>query len=163
SDSSAPAYAARMTGRSERIMSAYSWSARTAATPASANSHQPPAQTTSSTSGRPTSVTSTRETSGTSVRRSGACGWRSRRERRGVAAADEARPHSLTYEVGQLALDRFGEDLHQELHLVRRPIPVLRRERVDRERVDAEIDRRLDGTTQRFRPGPVSGRDRKST
>src|SRR5438876_1669270 len=68
SDRSAPAYAARMTGRSERIISAYSCSARTAATPASANSHHPPAQTTSSTNGRPTSVTRTRETSGATMK-----------------------------------------------------------------------------------------------
>src|SRR6266540_4234527 len=40
-DRSAPAYAARMTGRRERIISAYSCSASIAATPASANSHQP--------------------------------------------------------------------------------------------------------------------------
>jgi hypothetical protein len=53
-----------MTGRSDRIMSAYSCKAITAATAANAKSHQPPAQTMTSTSGRPTSATSTREIRG---------------------------------------------------------------------------------------------------
>src|SRR5205807_5657180 len=35
--------------------------------------------------------------------------------RRSVPTADEARPNSLTHEIGELALDRLGEDLHQQL------------------------------------------------
>ena len=61
-----------------------------------------------------------------------------------VAATDEAHAHALLDQVGQLALDRLAEDLHQELDLLGRPRPVLGRERVDGERLDAKVDRRLD-------------------
>jgi hypothetical protein len=40
--------------------------------------------------------------------------------RRPVAAADEPDAHALADEIGELALDRLGEDLHQELHLLGR-------------------------------------------
>src|SRR5439155_21758706 len=62
-----------------------------------------------------------------------------------VAAPEEAGAHALPHEIGQLPLDRLGEDLHQELHLLWWPRPVLGREGVDGQRLDAEIDRSLDG------------------
>jgi hypothetical protein len=65
--------------------------------------------------------------------------------RRAVAAPDEAGANSLAREVGQLALDRLAEDVHQRVDLARRPRPVLGREGIDHERLHAEVDRRLDG------------------
>src|SRR3954469_16356105 len=274
-----------MTGRSERIISAYSCSARIAATPASAKSHQPPAHTTRRTSGRPTIVTSTREIRGGTTAPAGAGAallvaalaaaeaapaagvvvesraklvlaevrpervdedelgvgelpqeeigdpqltgganqevWvghlgrvQVRREcllvdlapgahravgsvddlrapavvecnpeaeravvlglplecrhplpqrgGRAVAAADEPRAHSLAHEVGQLALDRLREDLHQQLHLFERARPVLGGKGVDGERVDAEVDCGLDRAAQCLRAGAMAGRDREA-
>ena len=78
-----------------------------------------------------------------------------------VAAADEAHAHSLLGEIGQLALDRLGEDLHQRVDLVLRARPVLGREREHRQVVDAEIDRRLDDDPNRARAGAMAGGGRK--
>src|SRR5438093_1301912 len=107
-DRSAPAYAARMTGRSERIISAYSCSARIAETRASAVGRVHDL-------GPPTVVERDPEIEGAvplglAFERSHALLQRGGRT---VAAADEARAHSLTHEVGQLALDGLSEDLHQ--------------------------------------------------
>src|SRR5919197_1658298 len=82
--------------------------------------------------------------------------------RSAISAADEPRPHALLCQVGELAIDRLGEDLHQGLALVRGPRPVLGRERVDGERLDAEVDRRLDRPPQRARPRSMAGRDRQA-
>ena len=79
-----------------------------------------------------------------------------------VAPADEARAHALADEVGQLALDRLPEDLHQRVDLVLRARPVLGRERVHDERLDAEVDRRLDRAPQRARARAVPLRDRQA-
>ena len=68
-----------------------------------------------------------------------------------VPAADEARPDALLREVRQLPVDRLVEDLHQRVDLGRRPEPVLGRERVHRQRLDAEVDRRFDGAAERPR------------
>src|SRR5438132_51287 len=57
-------------------------------------------------------------------------------ERRAVPPADEPRSHALLRQIRQLALDRLAEDLHQSVHLVRRPSPVLGRERVHGEGFD---------------------------
>ena len=76
-----------------------------------------------------------------------------------VAPADEARAHALAGEVGQLALDRLDEDLHERVDLVGRARPVLGREGVHAERLDAEVDRGLDRAPERARPGAVAGGD----
>ncbi len=73
-----------------------------------------------------------------------------------VASPEEARAHALLREVGKLALDRLVQELHDRLDLVGRTRPVLRRERVDGERVDLEIDRRLDRPPQRSRSFSVT-------
>ena len=75
---------------------------------------------------------------------------------RAVAPADEPRAHALLRQVGQLAVDRLAEDLHQRLDLVGRARPVLGGERVHRERFDAEIDCSLDDGTQRSRAGAMA-------
>ena len=77
-----------------------------------------------------------------------------------VAAADEARAHALLGEIRELALDRLAEDRHQVGDLGGRPRPVLGREGVDRERADAEVDRRLDRPPDRARALPVPFRPR---
>ena len=76
-----------------------------------------------------------------------------------VAPAEEPRPHALLGEVGQLPVDRLREDLHQVGDLVGRSRPVLGREGVDGERLDPEVDRRLDGAPQRPRALAVALRD----
>jgi hypothetical protein len=80
---------------------------------------------------------------------------------RAVAAAEEAAADSLSGEILELPVDRLAERLHQGRHLVGRAAPVLGREGVDRERVDAEVDRRLDDRPQRAGAGavPVGDRD----
>ena len=69
--------------------------------------------------------------------------------RRAVAAADELRVHALLGEIEELAIDRLAEDLHQRGNLVAGAGPVLGRERVHGERLDACVDRRLDDRAQR--------------
>src|SRR3954469_5051224 len=76
-----------------------------------------------------------------------------------VAAADEARGDPLPGQIGQLALDRLDEDLHERVHLFRRPRPVLRRESEDAERLDPEIDRGLDRPAERLRARAVARGD----
>ena len=87
--------------------------------------------------------------------------------RRSSSGARSRRPMKCTWtpcahEVGELALDRLPEDLHQRVDLVARPRPVLGREGVDGERLDAEVDRRLDGPPERLRAGAVAGGDRQA-
>ena len=57
-----------------------------------------------------------------------------------VAAADEAHPHALVAQLGRLALDPLGEHPHQARDLLGRARPVLGRERVDGQLLDAELD-----------------------
>jgi hypothetical protein len=57
-----------------------------------------------------------------------------------LAAADEPHPHPLLVELGGLAVDPFGEHRHQAVHLLLGTAPVLGRERVDGELLDAELD-----------------------
>src|SRR5439155_9201251 len=82
--------------------------------------------------------------------------------RRAIAAADETRPNSLASEIGELALDRLDEDLHQRVDLLGRPGPVLGREGIDGERLDADVDRGLDGAPERTGALAVTGGDGES-
>ena len=77
-----------------------------------------------------------------------------------IAPPDEAHAHSLADEVGELAVDRLAEDLHERVDLVARPRPVFRREGVDGQRLDVEVDRGLDGLPERLRARPVAFGDR---
>ena len=81
---------------------------------------------------------------------------------RPVAAAEEAGADALPREVGQLALDRLAENLHQVLDLALGPRPVLGRERVDDQRLDTEVDRRLDRPAQCLRSRAVALGDRQA-
>src|SRR3954471_4846240 len=78
---------------------------------------------------------------------------------RPVPATDESRADAFLRKVVKLAVDGLPEDLHERGYLVRRASPVLRRERVDRQRLDAELDRRLDDRPQRARARAVPLRD----
>ena len=82
--------------------------------------------------------------------------------RRAVAAADEARRDSLPARSGSSRSIVLDEDLHERVDLVGRPRPVLGREREDADRLDAEVDSRLDGPAERLCPCPVAGGDRES-
>src|SRR5688572_47006 len=73
-----------------------------------------------------------------------------------VAAPDEANSHALANEIWKLAVDRLPEDRHERVDLVTRPRPVLCRKSVNRQRLDVEIDRRLDRAAERLRAGPVT-------
>ena len=66
-----------------------------------------------------------------------------------IAAPDEARTDALAREVRELAVDRLVQELEERLHLVGGPRPVLGRECVHRERLDPEVDRRLDRPPER--------------
>jgi hypothetical protein len=78
------------------------------------------------------------------------------------SSAEETGADALAREVRQLALDRLAEDLHQVLDLALGPRPVLGREGVDDQRLDAEVDGRLDGPAQGTRPGAMAFCDRQA-
>src|SRR5688572_21618454 len=63
-----------------------------------------------------------------------------------TAAADHAEAHVALHQLGQLAIDRLLQEPHQRRDLVFRPIPVLRRERVERQVAQPD---RVAGTHQR--------------
>ena len=81
---------------------------------------------------------------------------RAGRLRDAIPATEEPRADALGCEIGELAVDRLAQDLHQLRHLVGWSRPVLRRERVERERREAEIDGGLDGATDGPGPLPVA-------
>src|SRR4029079_10238121 len=76
-----------------------------------------------------------------------------------IAPAEEACPHALLREIRELLVDRLGEEDHEVRDLVRGTGPVLRGERVDDERLDPEVDCRLDRPAKRAGAGPVALRD----
>src|SRR5215210_4624339 len=78
-----------------------------------------------------------------------------------VPPADEAHPNALVVELGRLAVDALGEHRHQPLHLLRRAVPVLRREGEDRQLLDAELDGVLQPRLDDVRPGLVPLDDRQ--
>ena len=82
---------------------------------------------------------------------------------RAVTPAHEAGAHSLPLQIGQLALDRLAEDVHQRVDLALRPRPVLGRERIDDERLEPEVDRRFDRPPERLRPGAMALGDGQPT
>ena len=87
---------------------------------------------------------------------------RAQLRRHAVTAAEEARSDALLREVGKLALDRLVQELDDRRDLVGRPSPVLGGERVDRERLDAEVDCRLDRAAEGSRALTVPLGDREA-
>jgi hypothetical protein len=81
---------------------------------------------------------------------------------RPIAAAEKADAHTLAHEIRKLTVDRLGEDLHQRVDLLTRARPVLGRERIDRHRVDAQIDRGLDRLPESTRPRAMPGGNRQA-
>ena len=61
-----------------------------------------------------------------------------------VAPADHAQPHVVLLEPGDLGREEAAEQPHQRRHFGGRPLPVVRRERVERERADPEPRRGFD-------------------
>ena len=73
-----------------------------------------------------------------------------------IAPADESDADTAIVElVSTTDEDRLVE-VHQESHFVDRPAPVLGRERIDGEPLDAERERAFDGVEQRFFAGLVA-------
>ena len=93
-------------------------------------------------------------------RRDRAPAWLQEKMRGLEAATEEPDPHALPGEIGELAVDRLAEDLHQGVDLAGRPGPVLRRESVHDHRADSELDRRLDRPSERARPLAMALRNR---
>ena len=64
------------------------------------------------------------------------------------ALADDAHPHAVAVEVGEILADEALQQPHQVGDLLDGAGPVLGREAVDREVADPEVGRRLDGRAQ---------------
>ena len=67
-----------------------------------------------------------------------------------VAPAGETDAHSLLVQLSRRRSEDLLVEPHEEAHLVDRPTPVLRREGVDGQPLDAEIERALHGVEQRL-------------
>ena len=70
--------------------------------------------------------------------------------------AQEAKAHVLLVEERQLAHERGGEQMHEEVDLVLRALPVLRGERIAGEHVDAEPHAGRDRLAQALDAGDVA-------
>ena len=75
-----------------------------------------------------------------------------------LAAADHRQPDVLLHQLGPLDDQEMAEQPHQELQLARRPLPVLDREAVERELVEAEPAPFLDDGADALDP-PAVARD----
>jgi hypothetical protein len=73
-----------------------------------------------------------------------------------VPAAGEADAHAVLVQLVAPADEDRLVEAHEVAHLVRRPLPVLRRERVDREPLDTQVERALHRVEQRFFTGGVA-------
>ena len=68
--------------------------------------------------------------------------------RQGVEVAEEAESDVLLSKQRELVYERGGEEVHEQVDLMLRPLPVLGREGVDRKHVQAETDARGDRLPQ---------------
>ena len=75
---------------------------------------------------------------------------------KGGEVAEEAQAHVLLVEQRQLVHERGREEVHEQIDLVLRPLPVLSRERVDGQHVKAEADARRDRLAQRVDAGDMA-------
>jgi len=69
---------------------------------------------------------------------------------------DRVEPDRVVEDLRALADQVIAEQLHQPGDLVDRALPVLRRERVQRQRLDPELARRARDVADRVRPEPVA-------
>ena len=76
--------------------------------------------------------------------------------RQAMDLADDFEPDIVFVQVFRLGLEIVDEIFHQRVHLVFRPIPILRGKRVEREILDAEFARRADDFARRIRAAPVA-------
>src|SRR5690606_30380567 len=74
----------------------------------------------------------------------------------GAAFADEAQPHAAARQLVHFAVEGAHEQLHQCAHFLLRPLPVLAREREQRERLDAAPEAVVDAEVDRARAGTVA-------
>jgi hypothetical protein len=73
-----------------------------------------------------------------------------------VAAADHAEAHVVAHEVVELVTEIEAQQLHQTHDFGRRPSPVVAGKRIERQRADALLRRRLDHAAQCFDTGDVA-------
>src|SRR5690606_32111940 len=74
--------------------------------------------------------------------------------------ADEAHAYTAAVEFVHLALQRAGEEFHQPADLVLRAVPVLAREREQRQRFDALLEAEIDADVDRTRARPMADQPR---
>ena len=75
-----------------------------------------------------------------------------------AAPADEPDPHALAVQLVAAGDEEPLVEVHEEADLVERPAPVLGRERVDRQPLQPDVERALDGVEQRLFAGRVTRR-----
>ncbi len=73
-----------------------------------------------------------------------------------AATPDEADAHALPIQLVASRDEQALVEVHEEAHLVERAPPVLGRERVDGEPLEADLERALDRVEQRFLAGGMA-------
>ena len=79
-----------------------------------------------------------------------------------VAVADEAQPHALALQLGDLVAQVMAQQAGEVEDLAGGAAPVLAAEGVQREPADAVADRRLDGAANRLGAGAMAGDARQA-
>src|SRR5690606_6238344 len=80
-----------------------------------------------------------------------------RRGRESIEVAEHPHGHALASQLGRLLGDVLLEEGHQRIDLGLRTLPVLVREREQRQHLDAGVERALDGLAHRPGPRLVAG------
>jgi len=76
--------------------------------------------------------------------------------RQPVELADGVQPDAVVHDLGTLAMEVVAQQVHQPAHFIGRPLPVLRRERVQGERRQPELARRPRHLAHRVGASPVA-------
>src|SRR5688572_15024369 len=80
-----------------------------------------------------------------------------------IAATDDAQAHAVVEAARRLADQVAFQQAHQVRDLLRRPRPVVRRERIESQDVDRSTRGRLDDATHRFGSGAMTCRAGETT
>ena len=67
-----------------------------------------------------------------------------------ILAAEKPQAHMVRIHLLDLLVEVFRKEVHEEIDLGPRPLPVLRRECVDRQHLDAEVNARLHDALERL-------------
>jgi len=76
--------------------------------------------------------------------------------RQPIELADGVQPDAVVHDLGTLAMEVVAQQVHQAAHFIGRPLPVLRRERVQGERRQPELARRPRHLAHRVGASPVA-------